>query len=496
MKLHYRLYTKIAFTVLFLFIALAGVLLYTTSKTSERYSLEITQRVNRDIALHAAQDMPIFENNVVNQPALKELAHHVMFINPIVEVYLLDLQGNILSHALPHGSVEMDAVAMQPLKKFLDGSAELPIFGDDPRNPGEKAVFSISPVMSSGVPAGYLYTVLNGGSGKGLRESLQDSYNLRAGAQTIIASLFVAVMIGLLIFSVLTKRLQHLLATVRNYREGSYEGRMAAVGRTPPRDELDELGTAIYDMSLRIESQIQALEDVDHTRRELIANVSHDLRTPLASMQGYIETLIVKGEKLSEERRRHFLGIAHKHSKRLNELVSELFELSKLESSSTEPKWEQFPLMELVHDTVQEFSLRGNERDIDISAECADSNAMVMADIAMIQRVLDNLLDNAMRHTPRGGSIRLTICREDERVRIEVKDTGRGISSHDIPHIFDRFYRPDTESASDSEGHGLGLAIVKRILELHRSTVDVYSEPNIGTAFVFWLPQHRFPAVH
>lgn len=494
MKLHYRLYTKIAFTVLFLFIALAGVLLYTTSKTSERYALEITQRVNRDIALHAAQDMPIFENNAVNQPALKELAHHVMFINPIVEVYLLDLQGNILSHALPHGTVEMNAVAMQPLQQFLDKSAELPIFGDDPRNPGQQAVFSISPVMSNGVPAGYLYTVLNGGSGKGLRESLQDSYNLRAGAQTIIASLFVAVVIGLLIFSVLTKRLQHLLATVRNYREGSYEGRMEEVGRTPPRDELDELGTAIYDMSLRIESQIQALEDVDHTRRELIANVSHDLRTPLASMQGYIETLIVKGEKLSEEQRRQFLGVAHKHSKRLNELVSELFELSKLESSSTEPKWEKFPLMELVHDTVQEFSLRANERDIDITAQCADSNAMVVADIAMIQRVLDNLLDNAMRHTPRGGSISLLIRREAERVRIEVKDTGRGISSHDIPHIFDRFYRPETESAKESEGHGLGLAIVKRILELHRSTVDVYSEPDHGTAFVFWLPQHRLPA--
>ena len=494
MKLQYRLYTKIAFTVLLLFIALAGVLLYATSKTSERYSLEITQRINRDIALHAAEDMPIFENNQVNQPALKELAHHVMFINPIVEVYLLDLQGNILSHALPHGTVEMDSVTMQPLLQFLNKSAELPIFGDDPRNPGEQAVFSISPVMSGGVPAGYLYTVLNGGTGKGVRESLRGSYNLRAGAQTIVASLFVAVVIGLLIFSVLTKRLQHLLLTVRNYREGSYEGRMDEVGRSPPRDELDELGTAIYDMSLRIESQIQVLEDVDNTRRELIANVSHDLRTPLASMQGYIETLIVKSETLTEEQRRSFLAIAHKHSKRLNELVGELFELSKLESRSAEPKWEKFPLMELVHDTVQEFTLRGNERDIRISAECAEPNAMVFADIAMIQRVLDNLLDNAMRHTPRGGSISLIIRRDDDRFRIEVKDTGRGISSHDIPHIFDRFYRPETEASRESEGHGLGLAIVKRILELHRSTVDVYSEPNCGTAFVFWLPQNRVPA--
>ena len=489
MKPMYRLYTKLAAAVLLLFMLLAAVLLYTTSTTSEGYSLEITQRINRDIALHAAEDMPIFENGEVNQPALKELAHHVMFINPIVEVYLLDLQGNILSHALPGGSVLLDKVDMRPLKNFMAEVGELPIFGDDPRNPGQKKVFSISPVLSEGVPAGYLYTVLNGRLHDGLRQSLRESYNLRAGALVIVGSLLVAVVIGVLIFMVLTRRLQALLATVRNYREGSFEGRMEYVGNKPPRDELDELGNAIYDMSLRIEGQIKALEDVDSTRRELIANVSHDLRTPLASMQGYIETLLVKGEDLSPERRQHFLGIAHKHSKRLNELVCELFELSKLESRTAEPKWEQFPLMELVQDTVQEFALKAADREVSIAVENDDMNGMVYADIAMIQRVLDNLLDNAIRHTPRGGAITLAAKVEGEKVRIEVKDTGRGISSTDIPHIFDRFYRPENSASTSQEGHGLGLAIVKRILELHRSTVKVRSELNRGTVFVFWLPQ-------
>lgn len=490
MKSITRLYTKLAVAVLVLVLTLAVVLLYTTSKTSERYSLEITQRINRDIALHAAQDMPIFEDGAVNQSALKELAHHVMFINPIVEVYLLDLQGNILSHALPSGTVLLERVNMKPLQDFMQGRERLPIFGNDPRNPGKEKVFSISPVLSSGEPAGYLYTVLNGRAHDGLRQSLKESYNLRAGAEVIVGSLFVAMLIGGLIFLALTRRLQKLLLAVRSYREGSFKNPMDYVGCEPPRDELDELGNAIHAMSLRIENQFQALEDVDSTRRELIANVSHDLRTPLASMQGYIETLLVKGETLSPGRRTEFLEVAHKHSKRLNNLVRELFELSKLESNTSEPRWEHFSLMELLHDTVQEFTLKADERDVSITMPNLDQHCIVYADIAMIQRVLDNLLENAIRHTPRGGSISLSTIAEDKRIRVEVTDNGRGISSTDIPHIFDRFYRPDNAQSAAREGNGLGLAIVKRIMELHQSSVKVISEVNHGTSFIFWLPQH------
>ena len=285
MRLFYRLHSKLSLAVLLLFIALGGVLLSATSTISERHTLEITQRLNRDIAIHAAEDMPLFENGRVNQPALKELAHHVMFINPIVEVYLLDPQGRILSHALPYETVLLEQVDMAPLQAFLARSQELPIFGDDPRNPGEQKVFSISPVLSDGEPAGYLYTVLNGRSYQSLRESLQDSYNLRVGAQTIIGSLLMAVLIGILIFSILTKRLQTLMINVRRYRDSSFEGEIPALGRRPPRDEIDELGNAIQDMSTRIDKQFQVRQEAEKTRRELVANVSHDLRTPLASMQ-------------------------------------------------------------------------------------------------------------------------------------------------------------------------------------------------------------------
>lgn len=488
MRPFYQLYSKLSVAVLLLFLALGAVLLYITTVTSDRYALEVTQRLNRDIAIHAAEDMPLFEHGVVNQVALKELAHHVMFINPIVEVYLLDLEGKILSHALPYDTVLIDRVTMEPLRAFMEQSKTLPIFGDDPRNPGQQQVFSISPVLSEGEPAGYLYTVLGGRSYASLRESLRDNYTLRAGALTIVVSLFVAIAIGALLFAALTRPLRNLVHTVRAYRETTLATQPENTTQKP-RDEIEELATAIGFMSQRIDQQIKALEDSDNTRRELIANVSHDLRTPLASMQGYLETLLLKGTSVSEAQQQRYLSVAHKHSRRLNDLVRELFELSKLESNSAQPRLEPFSLMELVQDTMQDFELKAAERNITLHATCDDNHLTVVADIAMIHRVLDNLLENAIRHTPRDGKVTLGVSSDNDTARIEIKDTGHGINAHDIPHIFDRFYRPEDTTTFESERTGLGLAIVKRIIELHRSQVDVFSEPDKGTAFVFWLPQ-------
>lgn len=485
MSLFSPLYTRLALAMCLLFIAVGGALLYVTAQTSEMYSLEITQRINRDIALHAAEDMPLLDAGGVNQAALKELAHHVMFINPIVEVYLLDTDGRVLSHALPYETVLLDRVDMAPLELFMAGEQALPIFGDDPRSPDQHKVFSVSPILENGKPVAYLYTVLNGKTYEGMQRSLEESYNLRAGSLTIVGSLLVALLAGAGLFFLMTRRLKVLAEAVRAYREGSYQERITLKPRRHARDEIDELTEAIADMSERIEQQFSAQHEIDRTRRELIANVSHDLRTPIASMQGYLETVLVKD--LDEKARHDYLETAHKHCARLNELIGELFELSRLESSTVEPEWEAFPVMELVQDIVHDHELLAQEREITLSAHCAQMDAFVYADIAMIHRVLENLIQNALRHTPRGGEIAINVRSDADKVWVEVTDDGEGIASHDIPHIFDRFYRPDTESPQS--GHGLGLAIVKRIVELHRSQVAVKSELHQGTAFSFWLPQ-------
>jgi len=481
-----RLYLRLALATGILFIAVGSVLIAITTRTSELYALETTQRVNRDIALHAAEDMPLLGPSGVNEAALKELAHHVMFINPIVEVYLLDTDGRVLSHALPQGTVVRDRVDMQPLREFLRDSSKLPIFADDPRSETGQKTFSVSPVRdAAGKVSAYLYTVLNGSHYDGIAQSLKSSYNLQTGVITIAAALLCAAIGGLILFFFLTRRLQRLHRAVCEYREGSYQGAINLTTRKPPHDEIDVLGCAIGEMSGRIERQFDAQQEIDRNRRELIANVSHDLRTPVSSIQGFLETVLVKD--LEPDTQRDYIRTAHNHCLRLNKLISELFELSTLESGSVEPQWENFPVMELVQDIIHDHEITAQERDITLRAEASTQSTLVCADIAMIHRVLDNLIHNALKHTPRGGTITVRVSHDVNQVRVEVADTGEGISAKDIPHIFERFYKPDTESAT--MGNGLGLAIVKRIMDLHRSQVAVRSENNHGAEFSFWLAQ-------
>ncbi|GAB5412622.1 MAG: ATP-binding protein [Congregibacter sp.] len=481
-----HLYLRLALATGLLFLMVGGALILISTKTSELYRLETTQALNRDVALHAAQDMPLVSGGQVNKAALKELAHHVMFINPIVEVYLLDTRGNVLSHALPYETVLRDKVDMAPLQAFLREDRELPIFGDDPRSEDQKKAFSVSPILDEvGETQAYLYTVLNGKDYEGIRQSLSESYNLRAGMQTIAAALGVALLGGWVLFFFLTRRLRHLASAVRAYRDGSYQQAIELPVAREGGDEIDVLSSAIRDMGSRIEQQFDAQREIDKNRRELIANVSHDLRTPVSSIQGYLETVLVK--ELDSSARKSYLETAHKQCLRLNELIGELFELSTLESDKVTPQWESFPVMELVQDIIHDHEIVAHERGISLSAESADQSVQVYADIAMIHRVLDNLIQNALKHTPQGGSITIRVRDDEERVLVDVIDNGDGIASKDIPHIFDRFYRPETEEPD--QGRGLGLAIVKRIVELHESQIAVRSERNQGTQFSFWLPQ-------
>jgi two-component system, OmpR family, sensor kinase len=217
-----------------------------------------------------------------------------------------------------------------------------------------------------------------------------------------------------------------------------------------------------------------------------VANVSHDLRTPLAALQGYLDTLLIKELPADEQRR--FLEIASRHGERLGKLVDELFELAKLDAQATPLRVEPFSMAELVQDVVQKYELRASSADILLAAEMRSDLPMVRGDIAMMERVLENLIENAIRYTPAGGRVTVSLIPEGGRLAVRVTDTGSGISEESLPYIFDRFYRGG-DAAKRPPGAGLGLAIAKRILELHGSALDVESKVNVGTTFAFAVRQ-------
>jgi signal transduction histidine kinase len=463
-------------------LALLGIVLLTGSAffLVERYSTqnyyeEITQRLNSSIAMYVTGERQLMENGVVNEDALSLLAQQAMVINPTVEIYLLDKQGKILGHALPPGAVQTEHVNLGPVLTLIDGKAQMPLRGTDPRNLDREKVFSAHP-------------------------SVRGSYVQQVSLGALLAIVIAAFLVGLLVFGLMTRRLSRLTTEVRRFTDAGFD--MAAIesGGTlvldhadepTSGDEINQLHQAFGRMANKIREQFENLKETDRLRRELVTNVSHDLRTPLASMHGYVETLLIKNDTLSAEERLHHLEITRKHTRRLGQLIGDLFDLSRLESHSIHPDLEHFSLAELLQDITQEFELEAQQKDISIAVQGGPDNSMVYADIGLMQRVLENLIRNALKFTPRDGEISINLDRKPGCVGVAVADTGCGIAESDLDRVFDRFYRIDQGEENSTGSTGLGLAIVRKILDLHGSRITVSSVLNEGTCFEFDLPTRQ-----
>ncbi len=457
---------------------------------TRNYYEELTQRLNAPIAMYVTGQRNLIVDGTPDLDSLAELASHAMVINPTAEIYLLDTSGKILGHALPDESVRKRQVDLAPLRALIDGSVQPPIRGDDPRS-SLKKVFSAAEVRTDDGLQGYLYVVLGGQNYEALANDLGASYIGTTSFYLAVVIVLFTVLVGFLVFSVLTKRLKRLSADMRRVSASGFELQPEIVPPAHAGDEIDQLARSFIGMSGQINAQIEQLKENDHLRRELVSNISHDLRTPLSAMQGYLETLIIRDDSLPDEERQRFLNIARKHAARLGVLIGDLFELSKLDSASVTPNVEAFSLPELVQDVAQEFHLEAESKGIEMAVELNSCSSFTLGDIGLIQRVLENLVRNAIHFTPDGGTVTLSISDRQQAVAVAVSDTGSGIHDKDIPRIFDRFYRTVQGEEARSESSGLGLAIVKRILDLHESRITVESKVDTGTRFEFELPVYR-----
>ena len=482
------LYARLSVAMIAIIAVVGGGFVVISQITTTLYYEELTQRLNAPIAMYVTgQQSLLLQDGSVDTAALKTLAQRAMIINPAVEVYLLDTDGRILGHELPPDSVRLDRVGVQPIKDLIGGDTEMPFRGDDPRNPSVSKIFSAAEVRIDDDLRGYLYVVLGGQKYDELVGTIRGSYARDLGLWGIVALLALGSAVGLLAFGFLTKRLRNLTAVVQKLSDSDFEMDIRDYQARSGADEIDQLDRAFKAMAVRISELVERLKETDRLRRELISNVSHDLRTPLASMQGYIETLLIKDGDLSNQERERCLKIARKNTQRLSELVDDLFELSKLDSANVIPAFETFSLAELLQDTVQEFELDVTKKGITMETATPEDSAVVYADIGLIQRVLENLLKNAIHFTPPGGHVRIAIEKRPETVAVSVSDTGCGIAESDLNRIFDRFYRRDSGDENQTGSTGLGLAIVKRILDLHESRITVTSEVDRGTRFEFDL---------
>lgn len=487
-RISISLYWKISGIFLLILAVLALVYLYITAFSANRYFEATHQRLNSKVAAHIAEFMPPFEDVQVDQSEAKRLFFEIMVMNPSVEVYLLSPQGEILSYDAPEVKIKRRKVSLPPILRFIDTQGSVFIVGDDPKSDQAQKIFSAAKVEQKDQLLGYVYVVLASEEYDSATAFLLGSHVLRLGSLAMVFTLIASLAIGLLAFWLITHNLSRIIKTAKEFREGNLQARI----EVNSSDELSVLAHTFNDMADTLVRNLEELKTEEKLRRELIANVSHDLRTPITAVLGYAETIMMKREKLSEAERDQYITIIFQSTEKLRKLVDQLFELSKLEALESIPDKETFNIGELIQDIYHQYLILAQQKDIAMDCLNFEGSTLVRADIGMMERVLQNLIDNAIKYTSIGGTISISLTSKGNQLTIAVSNSGPGILPLHLPHIFERYHhKADSGAKSHPTGMGLGLVIVKRILDLHGFPIDVQTEPDGPTRFCFHVPLVR-----
>lgn len=477
-------YARLSILFLILVFLFGSVSLFIAFDASTHLFDEVDQLINREYAANISDELSaiIAEDPTGNQ--IKEAIHYIMVLNPNVEIYLLDAGGKILSYFTgPGKTIKRESVDTTPLELFQETGGYESIFGDDPRTVSEKKPFSAAP-MQINDEQGWVYVILRGQGFDSSLALVKSNYYLRSGLSTFLIALLFTLIAGLFLFFILTNRLRKLSEDVQIFKSGNYGHRVEIKGR----DELAQLGSTFNEMAQSIEEGIQKLKEADQQRSQLIANISHDLRSPLTSIRGHLETLLIEENKISEKEKREYVEITLRNVAGFQRLVEELLDLARFESGQIHPDKILFSPAELLQDIILKMRGQSDSNHITIKYNPDPNLPFYKGDIGLFERAFTNIIGNAIEHTPERGIIKVELSIINDAYIITVIDSGGGIPEENLPHIFERFYRVDKSRNRKTKGTGLGLAIAKEVIELHGGFIEAKNSNDAGAIFTITLP--------
>ncbi len=483
------LYSRLSLSLFVVFVCLGTAFIWSFQKLDILTKDQAEQELHSQLADHLVHDNPLLASGQLTHDSLANLFHSMMILGPNFEFYVLDISGNILTYSADPEEVKRQKVALEPILDYLDKRQKLPIYAQDPRSDSNK-IFSAALIKDKEKTVGYLYVIVRSQIYEGIFAKVRESGQSQVYALILAASLIFFFAILLLTFRFLVNPLRKLTQRVKSIEQDGFNEKLTEIPVPKSAKEVKQLTLAFNQMIAQINSQFNLLKSVDAERRELLAHLSHDLRTPLASLQGFLETIALKAEKLSEEDKANYLKRCLKNARQLKGFVDQIFELAHLESGHVSISLEPLPIAELLYDLVEKFALKAETLGVNIGVELEHENVQIITDIGKLERVLSNLIENALRHTPEGGKVTLKLVniQQSKQVRVVIADTGTGILPDELPYLFDPRYR-GTQAVDDDRHHiGIGLTITRKLLILMGSEIDVANNDDKGAKFSFCLP--------
>ncbi|MGB1261590.1 MAG: sensor histidine kinase [Cognaticolwellia sp.] len=484
------LYHRLSLSLLGVFIVIISVFFVWAEHLEQTTRYESEQHLHLSLAANLARDNPLLQNGEYDHQALKNLFHTLMVLGPAFEFYFVDPTGTILTHSITPSLIKREQINLKPLIQLTQNQVSLPIYGDDPQHVNRQKIFSAAPVFNGSELIGYLYVIVAGERYESAFRRLDSDRQAELSMVMLAGALLFLFIVMLGIFYYFTRPLRRLNRDIGQLKAVGFD--KSQVNLTPwmanSNNEVHQLGVAFDEMVSQINSQFTLLQQSDVQRRELLADISHDLRTPLSSLQGYLEMLAHKGDELSAQERDKYINTVLKNTLQLKLLIDQIFELAHLEGGQVSLNFEGFNLAELLYDVIAKFNLAASAKNIDISVKPSSSYTQVYSDIAKLERVLSNLLENAIRHTSENGKIVFVIdeC-SAKQCRLTITDNGTGIKAEELSYIFDTRYRASNAIQDKNKHTGLGLAITKKLLELLKTDIKVESRLGEGTSFSFKL---------
>lgn len=489
------LYSRLALSLFFIFLAVAAALLFLFEFSSRGIQNETTQQLHRELAEHIVHDLVIAENGAFDKKSIKSAFHMMMVLGPAIELYIIDPEGGIVTYDAPEEKILRARVGLEPVHKFIAAEKELPIFGDDPRSLQRQKIFSAAPIYHNNELRGYLYIILGGELQDNIANALQLSHVGQVSGLGLGAALLLMFSILLLLFYAFTRPLQRLAETMDRFARDQFKQLPTAGEGFGKRHKLIKgkevlmLEKSFTEMGQLIQQQLKSLERQDELRRQFLSHVAHDLRTPLTATQANLESLLLKMDGLSDRDKKAMVQKSLTSCMRLGKLIQELFELARLEDHQVTLHKEVFPLMDLISDLLQSFSLPLEEKSIQLHVKVEDPAIEVNADVGKLERVLQNLMENAIRFTPEHGEITLLVGmnEDNETIELALEDTGPGIDGKDLPFLFEPYFTVKDSVKNFKQGTGLGLAISKHLVQLHESDLMIETRVGEGCRFSFQL---------